>query len=82
MIQPKPTDYQATDWARAMAECPQDAEWHPEGDVWTHTLMVFEEAQRTIEDLPSEDERCAVMWAALLHDMGKPTCTRDRKSVV
>ena len=22
-------------------DCPQDAEWHPEGDVWTHTLLVL-----------------------------------------
>ena len=27
-------------------DCPQDAEWHPEGDVWTHTLMVIDEARK------------------------------------
>jgi hypothetical protein len=27
-------------WAKAMADCQQDAEWHAEGDVWTHTRMV------------------------------------------
>ena len=27
-------------WARAMAACGQDAGWHAEGDVWTHTRMV------------------------------------------
>lgn len=27
-------------WSRAMAACQQDAEWHAEGDVWTHTKMV------------------------------------------
>jgi len=30
-------------WCRAMAQCAQDAEWHSEGDVWTHTKMVFEQ---------------------------------------
>lgn len=30
-------------WCRAMAECVQDAEWHSEGDVWTHTKMVIEQ---------------------------------------
>ena len=27
-------------WGRAMAGCAQDAGWHAEGDVWTHTKMV------------------------------------------
>jgi hypothetical protein len=27
-------------WCRAMANCGQDAEWHSEGDVWTHTKLV------------------------------------------
>ena len=30
-------------WCRAMADCPQDAEWHREGDVWTHTKMVCQQ---------------------------------------
>tara|TARA_B100000676_G_scaffold194569_1_gene191226 strand:- start:62 stop:214 length:153 start_codon:yes stop_codon:yes gene_type:complete len=29
-------------WAKAMARCGQDAAWHAEGDVWTHTRMVCE----------------------------------------
>ena len=31
-----------------LATCPQDPEWHPEGDVWTHTLMVVDEARQRI----------------------------------
>jgi hypothetical protein len=30
-------------WCRAMADCQQDAAWHSEGDVWTHTKMVCTE---------------------------------------
>ena len=30
-------------WCRAMADCAQDAEWHSEGDVWTHTKMVCQQ---------------------------------------
>jgi hypothetical protein len=26
-------------WCQAMADCRQDAGWHSEGDVWTHTQM-------------------------------------------
>ena len=32
-------------------DCPQDPEWHPEGDVWTHTLMVIDEARQRNADL-------------------------------
>ena len=30
----------------ALIGCPQEPEWHPEGDVWVHTLMVTDEAAR------------------------------------
>ncbi len=40
-------------WAKAMAECPQDAEWHVEGDVWTHTRMVVAEVECLPEFRPS-----------------------------
>src|SRR5262249_20200397 len=26
---------------KALAGCPQEPEWHPEGDVWVHTLQVI-----------------------------------------
>ena len=41
-------------WALAMAECQQDAEWHAEGDVWTHTRMVVAEVER-LPEWPSLD---------------------------
>ena len=36
-------------WCRAMADCAQDAEWHSEGDVWTHTKMVCQQLAK-LED--------------------------------
>ena len=30
----------------ALDGCPQEPEWHPEGDVWVHTLQVVDEARR------------------------------------
>lgn len=57
-----------------MATCPQDPEWHPEGDVWTHTLMVVDEARQRITDL-ERGPAVAVMIAALCHDIAKPTTT-------
>lgn len=54
--------------------CPQEPEWHPEGDVWTHTLMVIDQARRRLDGL-SEPQRVAIMLGALAHDLGKPPTT-------
>ncbi len=43
-------------WAKAMADCQQDSEWHAEGDVWTHTRMVVAEVER-LPEWPSLDRR-------------------------
>ena len=51
--------------------CPQDPEWHPEGDVWVHTLMVVDEARSRIDGL-ARGPAAAMMLGALCHDLGKP----------
>jgi tRNA nucleotidyltransferase (CCA-adding enzyme) len=58
----------------ALQGCEQEPEWHPEGDVWTHTLLVIDEARRRIEDLPRAG-KIAVMLGAISHDFGKPATT-------
>ena len=55
-------------------DCPQDAEWHPEGDVWIHTLMVIDEARQRNADL-DRPRLAAVMLGAVCHDLGKPLTT-------
>jgi putative nucleotidyltransferase with HDIG domain len=42
----------------------QPPEFHPEGDVWTHTMML-------LEQLPAGSSP-TLAWGALLHDVGKP----------
>lgn len=59
---------------KALVGVPQEAEWHPEGDVDVHTLMVADEARKLIDDLPYE-LRVTVMLGALAHDFGKPPTT-------
>lgn len=56
-----------------MRPVPQDPEWHPEGDVWTHTVMVVDVASTLRVD--SVDEDHLLMWGALCHDLGKATTT-------
>ena len=56
---------------------PQDPEWHPEGDVWTHTLQVVDEAASLLGGLEHDrPRRLAVMLGALCHDLGKPPTTK------
>ncbi|MCC7418435.1 MAG: HD domain-containing protein [Acidobacteria bacterium] len=59
---------------QALAGCPQEPEWHPEGDVWVHTLQVVDQARTRIDDLP-RPQQIAVMLGALCHDLGKPATT-------
>jgi tRNA nucleotidyltransferase (CCA-adding enzyme) len=54
--------------------CPQEPEWHPEGDVWVHTLLVIDEARKRIDDL-DYPRQVAVMLGAVCHDLGKPATT-------
>jgi hypothetical protein len=48
-------------------QVPQDPRWHPEGDVWTHTLLV-------LENLPS-NASFAMSLSDLFHDIGKAATT-------
>ncbi len=60
----------------ALVGCPQEPEWHPEGDVWTHTLMVLDEARRLLDEEPLGRAReLTILLAALCHDLGKPATT-------
>jgi tRNA nucleotidyltransferase/poly(A) polymerase len=46
--------------------CEQPPEWHPEGDVFTHTMIMLE---MLAPDAPIE-----LCLAVLLHDIAKPPC--------
>lgn len=59
----------------ALVGCEQEPEWHPEGDVWIHTLMVTDQARRRIHDL-DHPRAVVMMLSALCHDMGKPATTK------
>jgi len=58
----------------SLVGCPQEPEWHPEGDVWVHTLLVIDQARMRVDDLPYP-QQAAVMLGAVCHDLGKPPTT-------
>ena len=61
-----------------LPQTPQAPDWHPEGDVWIHTLMVVDEAAKIIEqERLKGDEALVVMLAAFCHDFGKPAASKE-----
>lgn len=82
---PRPPGF-AIDWSaieevidrELMAGTPQGAEYHAEGDVWTHTRMVCEAIAAHPGWRALDPEAQAITFAgALFHDLGKPACTRS-----
>ena len=58
----------------ALIGCEQELDWHPEGDVWVHTLLVIDQTRGMIDDLP-RGKQLAMMLGAVCHDFGKPSTT-------
>jgi poly(A) polymerase len=52
----------------AMKGVPQPPQFHPEGDVWIHTLLMIEQL--------SAGSSPTLAWGVLLHDVGKPPTFR------
>ena len=69
----------ATGWTRhfpelhALIDCPQDRRWHPEGDVWNHTLHCLDAFAANRSGYHEDDLITGL--AVLCHDMGKPVST-------
>jgi tRNA nucleotidyltransferase (CCA-adding enzyme) len=59
---------------QALVGVPQEPEWHPEGDVSVHTLLVVDRARELIDEL-AYPKQVTVMLGALCHDLGKPATT-------
>jgi tRNA nucleotidyltransferase (CCA-adding enzyme) len=81
----------ATGWIVHFAEVanildvPQDPEWHPEGDVGVHTMLVVNAAAKiAVRDSLEGDERAVLLFAALSHDFAKAgtTALRERNGVL
>lgn len=62
-----------------LINCEQEPEYHPEGDVWIHTLMCLDELAKILEKEKIEDEykKLYLFYGILCHDFGKPFCTKE-----
>jgi len=63
----------------ALIGVPQSPVWHPEGDVWVHTMMTVDEMATLVksEELRdrNEQDKLRFMFAILCHDLGKAVST-------
>lgn len=57
----------------------QNPKWHPEGNVWNHTLKVVDNGA-LVRD--KSDDKKVFMWSCLLHDIGKPATTKIRRGKI
>lgn len=59
-------------YLEALTTTGQRLDYHPEGDVFTHTMLVLDIAALSKDKI---DEPLSFMWSCLLHDIGKPLVT-------
>jgi tRNA nucleotidyltransferase (CCA-adding enzyme) len=59
----------------ALQNCPQNPLWHPEGDVWIHTLHCLD--WFATERTDNEQDDLIVGLGVLCHDFGKPATTNE-----
>lgn len=64
---------------KALIGIPQNPVYHAEGDVWTHTMMVLDEAAKLRH---RAENPYWFMLAALTHDLGKAVCTEEINGVL
>lgn len=68
---------QLGDWfpeVQQLIEVQQSPVHHPEGDVWTHTMMVLDEAAKLREQTTNP---VGFMMTAITHDFGKVLTTKE-----
>lgn len=75
--------HQLSHWFFALQDLigtPQNPDYHAEGDVWNHTMLVLDHAAAYRDD--AVNYPLGFMLAALLHDIGKPAVTRTEKGKI
>lgn len=64
---------------RNLINVPQNPDFHPEGDVWVHTMQVLDRAAKYRDKVSSP---LAFMLSALVHDLGKAVTTQELNGII
>ena len=64
---------------KALIGVPQNPVFHAEGDVWTHTMMVVDQAAKLRHRV---QQPLWFMFSAVTHDFGKAVCTEEKNGVL
>ena len=64
---------------KALIGIHQNPVYHAEGDVWTHTMLVIDEAAKLRH---RAENPYWFMLAAVAHDFGKAICTEEKNGVI
>ena len=60
----------------------QSPQWHPEGDVFEHSMQALDAAAVIAQKYDNEWDKLVLLYAALCHDLGKVTTTRLVNGVI
>ncbi len=60
---------------QAIAGVPQSPKYHPEGDVWVHTMMALDAMAKELNPKLEDKQKLKFLFAILCHDLGKATHT-------
>jgi tRNA nucleotidyltransferase (CCA-adding enzyme) len=66
----------------ATVDIEQNPQWHPEGDVFEHTMQSIDAAVGLIGKYNNEFDKLVLCYAALCHDLGKVTTTTEVNGVI
>jgi tRNA nucleotidyltransferase/poly(A) polymerase len=58
----------------ALIKCEQRPDYHPEGNVWVHTMMVIDELAKLRD---KSKNPLGLMLSGVCHDLGKPSATKE-----
>ena len=65
----------------ALVGCQQRDDYHPEGDVFEHSMQALDAAAMLAQKITDSRQKLILLYAALCHDFGKPLVTKNIKGV-
>jgi len=66
----------------ATIDVPQNPQWHPEGDVFEHSMQALDAAALIAQKYDTEFYKLVLLYAALCHDLGKVSTTKTMNGII